>query len=143
MLTRISFMLDAIADRLEAQGLIKQAYEIDKIADHLGAYEIDKIVDVLKKKELPIQVKISWTLKFIETIANLASIPHAKPVYDYNNGSHVISYPVENHTRNHELSNKLEKAIEKYNLNFSDVWTVDGPNPKDPSRDISYVEIRF
>jgi len=33
MLSKISSMLDAVADRLEAKGLIKEAYEIDKVAD--------------------------------------------------------------------------------------------------------------
>ena len=35
MLSKISSMLDAVADSLEAKGLIKEAYEIDKIADKL------------------------------------------------------------------------------------------------------------
>ena len=38
MLTRISSMLDAIADRLEAQGLVKQAFEIDKISDAIETH---------------------------------------------------------------------------------------------------------
>jgi len=33
MLSKISSMLDAVANSLEAKGLIKEAYEIDKIAD--------------------------------------------------------------------------------------------------------------
>jgi hypothetical protein len=37
MLSKISSMLDAVADSLEAKGLIKEAYEIDRVAD-----EIDK-----------------------------------------------------------------------------------------------------
>lgn len=41
MLTKISSMLDAIADSLENKGLIKEAYEIDKVAD-----EVDKNVDI-------------------------------------------------------------------------------------------------
>lgn len=33
MKTKVSSMLDALADGLEAKGLVKEAYEIDKIAD--------------------------------------------------------------------------------------------------------------
>jgi len=33
MQSKISSMLDAVADSLEARGLIKEAYEIDKVAD--------------------------------------------------------------------------------------------------------------
>jgi hypothetical protein len=36
MLNKISSVLDVIADRLEAKGLIKEAYEVDKIADAIG-----------------------------------------------------------------------------------------------------------
>ena len=35
MLSKISSMLDAIADRLEAKGLVKQAYEVNKVANSL------------------------------------------------------------------------------------------------------------
>jgi hypothetical protein len=35
MLNKISSMLDAVADSLEKKGLIKEAYEIDKIADSI------------------------------------------------------------------------------------------------------------
>ena len=35
MLTKISSALDAIADRLEKKGLVKEAFELDKIADEL------------------------------------------------------------------------------------------------------------
>lgn len=37
MLTKISKMLDNVADKLEAKGLIKEAYEIDKISDQIDA----------------------------------------------------------------------------------------------------------
>lgn len=37
MRTKISSALDSIADRLESRGLIKEAYEIDKIADSVEA----------------------------------------------------------------------------------------------------------
>jgi hypothetical protein len=37
MLNKISSMLDAVADSLEAKGLIKEAYEIDKVADWLDS----------------------------------------------------------------------------------------------------------
>jgi len=36
MLSKISSMLDAVADSLEKKGLIKEAYEIDKVADILS-----------------------------------------------------------------------------------------------------------
>lgn len=34
-MNKISSMLDAVADSLEARGLIKEAYELDKVADSL------------------------------------------------------------------------------------------------------------
>jgi len=37
MRTKISSMLDDIADRLEAKGLTREAYEIDKVADELDS----------------------------------------------------------------------------------------------------------
>jgi hypothetical protein len=37
MLSKISSMLDAVADSLEAKGLIKEAFEIDKIADEFDS----------------------------------------------------------------------------------------------------------
>jgi len=36
MLNKISSMLDVVADRLEAKGLIKEAYEVDKVADAIS-----------------------------------------------------------------------------------------------------------
>jgi len=44
MLTKISSMLDAVADSLEAQGLIKEAYEIDKIADAIDSQKMKKYI---------------------------------------------------------------------------------------------------
>lgn len=35
MLNKISAMLDAIADNLEKKGLVKEAFEIDKVADQI------------------------------------------------------------------------------------------------------------
>lgn len=37
MQNKISSMLDAVADRLEAKGLVKEAYEIDRVADQVDA----------------------------------------------------------------------------------------------------------
>jgi hypothetical protein len=48
MLNRISSILDAVADSLEAKGFIKEAYEIDKIAD---------ILDNSDENKFPIEVK--------------------------------------------------------------------------------------
>lgn len=39
MINKIAEMLDSIADRLEAQGLIKEAYEIDRISVNLEDYK--------------------------------------------------------------------------------------------------------
>jgi len=38
MLNKISSMLDAVADSLEKKGLIKEAFEIDKVADEIDKY---------------------------------------------------------------------------------------------------------
>ena len=40
-MNKISSMLDAVADSLEAKGLVKEAYEIDKVADTIDALAID------------------------------------------------------------------------------------------------------
>jgi hypothetical protein len=40
-MNKISSMLDAVADSLEAKGLVKEAYEIDKVADAVEAFAID------------------------------------------------------------------------------------------------------
>ena len=50
MLTKISSMLDAVADSLEAKGLIKEAYEIDKVADAIEPLEQRIVFGYLKKK---------------------------------------------------------------------------------------------
>ena len=42
MITKISYKLDAIADKLESKGLIKEALEIDKIADEFDQEAIKK-----------------------------------------------------------------------------------------------------
>jgi CRISPR-associated protein Csx3 len=42
-------MLDAVADSLEAKGLIKEAYEIDKIADKLAAEDLMSFKITLEK----------------------------------------------------------------------------------------------
>jgi hypothetical protein len=39
MLNKISYLLDAVADSLEAKGLIKEAYEIDKVADEMDSLQ--------------------------------------------------------------------------------------------------------
>jgi hypothetical protein len=43
-------MLDAVADSLEARGLIKEAYEIDKVADAIEPLEQRIVFGYLKKK---------------------------------------------------------------------------------------------
>jgi hypothetical protein len=53
--SKISSMLDAVADSLEAKGLIKEAYEIDKVADKISRNEgdwsenLDADVDDMKR----------------------------------------------------------------------------------------------
>ena len=42
MQSKISSMLDAVADFLEAKGLIKEAYEIDKVSDYIEKVAIAK-----------------------------------------------------------------------------------------------------
>jgi len=52
MLNKISSMLDAVADSLEYKGLIKEAYEIDKVADILdNADENNFPIEVTKMNE--------------------------------------------------------------------------------------------
>ena len=65
MLLKISSMLDAVADSLEAKGFIKEAFEVDKVANTLEiASLIQKIERILKEKigydlsfEKPAQIK--------------------------------------------------------------------------------------
>jgi len=45
MRTKISSMLDAVADRLEAKGLVKEAFEIDKVADEVEVRPIEAETD--------------------------------------------------------------------------------------------------
>jgi len=49
-MNKISSMLDAVADSLEARGLIKEAYEIDKVADAIEPLEQRIVFGYLKKK---------------------------------------------------------------------------------------------
>jgi len=57
MLSKISSMLDAVADSLEAKGLIKEAYEIDKVADEVEATLYNEpgtpVYDLLKSPHGP------------------------------------------------------------------------------------------
>lgn len=50
MISKISKMLDDVADRLEAKGLIKEAYEIDKIADGLSTLDNGRYKDISKEE---------------------------------------------------------------------------------------------
>ena len=52
MLSKIPSMLDAVADSLEKKGLIKEAYEIDKIADAVEAGDFFKILSPNNKYPL-------------------------------------------------------------------------------------------
>ena len=52
MLNKISSMLDVVADSLEKKGLIKEAYEIDKIADAVEAGDFFKILSPNEKYPL-------------------------------------------------------------------------------------------
>jgi CRISPR-associated protein Csx3 len=49
MLNKISSMLDAVADSLEARGLIKEAYEIDRITDKIAAEDLISFKMTLEK----------------------------------------------------------------------------------------------
>lgn len=59
MLSKISSMLDAIADSLEKKGFIKEAYEIDKITD-----EFDKVakqlIEISRSKVTELVKKQDW-----------------------------------------------------------------------------------
>lgn len=53
MRTKISSMLDSIADRLEKKGLVKEAFEIDKVADEIEGKDLGAfLVDTMKKNGL-------------------------------------------------------------------------------------------
>ena len=57
MLTKLSSMLDDVADSLEKKGLIKEAYEIDKVADEVEATLYNEpgtpVYDLLKSPHGP------------------------------------------------------------------------------------------
>ena len=42
MLNKIAAMLDALADSLEAKGLIKEAYEVDRVANEVEAFDMQR-----------------------------------------------------------------------------------------------------
>jgi len=91
MLPKISSMLDAVADSLEAKGLIKEAYEIDKIADELDIADkydhftdrripyvyYKEVIDVMKK-EPSIANKAMWIKWYMTaTVTNSYRIAEA------------------------------------------------------------------
>lgn len=47
-MNKISLMLDSVADRLEAKGFVKEALEIDKVADHMVDVEEDKLAEFMQ-----------------------------------------------------------------------------------------------
>ena len=49
MLNKISFMLDDIANKLESKGLVKEAFEIDKIADEMDKVAFGEVEDDIDK----------------------------------------------------------------------------------------------
>jgi hypothetical protein len=63
MLSKISSMLDAVADSLEAKGLIKEAYEIDKIADLLE--------DI---KKAPTNIRSKWVKDIYDNTGAVVSV---------------------------------------------------------------------
>jgi len=58
MLNKISSMLDDLANKLEAKGLIKEAYEIDKVAD-----ELEKLSWDIGEKPLIVTEKPNSTIQ--------------------------------------------------------------------------------
>jgi hypothetical protein len=64
-------MLDAVADSLEAKGLIKEAYEIDKVADEL--------TNLLSGSTVPVKPPTYSQVRRINFIGSPIDLPLKKP----------------------------------------------------------------
>ena len=83
MLSKISSMLDAVADSLEKKGFIKEAYEIDKIADQTDEIDFDTIskpVPPPKPIPKPNSPEIYKDTDFIRALDDL--VPELKKLLD-------------------------------------------------------------
>ena len=85
MLSKISSMLDAVADSLEAKGLIKEAFEIDKVADMLDETEMtdeqaerheEMSKGTYKKVKNEMLLKMAWRFMRELEDPNPVIIPH-------------------------------------------------------------------
>jgi hypothetical protein len=65
-MNKISSLLDSIADRLEAKGYIKEAYEIDKVADVLG--QISNILGLTTVPNMMLRDAVKTHLITIENV---------------------------------------------------------------------------
>jgi len=72
MLNKISTMLDSIADRLEAKGLIKEAYELDKVADEIQRLDFKKPRSIMDSefKGIPFPASLPSGQSISEPILN-------------------------------------------------------------------------
>jgi len=111
MLPKISSILDAIADSLEAKGFIKEAYEIDKIAD-----AIEKLSWDIDEKPLIVKVKPNSTIQ-ADTLLLIGQLKKdiAKALKDiaWDASNAYTNYYDQATDKTKELKSRLRSELEK------------------------------
>jgi hypothetical protein len=77
MLNKISSLLDVVADSLEAKSLIKEAYEIDKVADEVDRLAFTMHTETNFKNDLKFIKSLDLA---IDKISRIVETPVQKPI---------------------------------------------------------------
>ena len=123
MLNKISSMLDDLANKLEAKGLIKEAYEIDKVANLLeksASYQLafERAVEQFKRA-IPPLVKTPPTPQFLQKIDTFLD-KLEQCYYDIGFGSYGGSSSREVFSKKNNIEKTIVDSIKK--LGLVDEW---------------------
>ena len=118
MLSKISSMLDTVANSLEKKGFIKEAYELDKVAD-----AVEKLSWDIDEKPLIVKVKPNSTIQ-ADTLILIGQLKRdiAKALNYIAGGATraYTNYYDQATAKTQELSSRLRSELEKANVN---IWS--------------------
>jgi len=125
MTSKISSMLDAVANSLEAKGLIKEAFEIDKVADIFDEQEkFKKFVKYFTRHDYlfdPYQDYTKYTSKdLLAALDTLIGKGSVGLEYDLNFSEIAPMEKIidEFKKQDHQLIEKVTKSVAAYYLNY-------------------------
>jgi hypothetical protein len=93
-MNKIAAMLDAVADSLEAKGLFKEAFEIDKVADEVSAPKAPYVPGIMPryKEAISKYFRVGTKIDNIQIIS--IGVPNVKVSFDFMPASDAI-YPAD------------------------------------------------